>query len=400
MSPTRVLIAEDEPDVRAALAELLASDPGLQVVGVAADTDEAVRLAQARRPDLVVMDVKMPGGGGAEATRRIRRHRPETQVIALSAYQDRATIVDMIRAGAIGYVLKGPAPSEIIVAVHEAAEGLTSLSPVAAAELVHELTSRLQDEEVDAVARQLRAGRIQRAIDGDLRMLFQPIVDLRTGLVAGVEALARFGDDPMRTPDVWLADASELGMRRELETAAFDAAIAQFPSLPDELFLTVNLSPEVVQAGGLWDRVPDATARRLVVEITEHAPIDDYDALNEAFAPLRARGGLLAIDDAGAGFASLRHILLLNADFIKIDGSLVTDLDRDRPRLALTSALITFGSGIGAVVIAEGIERHWDLERVKAHGVTYGQGYLFGRPAALADLEPGLSGRYPVHAPA
>lgn len=319
--------------------------------------------------------------------------------MALSAYQDRTTIVDMMRAGAVGYVLKGPGPSEIIVAVHQAAEGLTSLSPVASEELVHELTSRLREEEADSVAGQLRAERIQRAIDGDLHMVFQPIVDLATGLVNGVEALARFGDDPKRTPDVWLADASELGMRHELETAAFDAAIAELPSLPDELFLTVNLSPEVIQLGGLWDRVPDATVRRLVVEVTEHAPIHDYDVLNEAIAPLRARGGLLAVDDAGAGFASLRHMLLLNADFIKIDGSLVTDVDRDRPRLALTSALINFGTDIGAVVIAEGIERRRDLETVKALGIAYGQGYLLGRPAALTDLEPALSARYPARGP-
>lgn len=152
MNPIRVLIAEDEENVRDALAELVGSDPALEVVGSAADTDQAVSMANQLAPDVAILDVKMPGGGGPDAARRIRSVHPATQVVAFSAYQDRATVLEMIRAGAVGYVVKGTPPEELIDTIHRAVRGEGSLSVEVTADVMHELaealnrTERLADE--------------------------------------------------------------------------------------------------------------------------------------------------------------------------------------------------------------------------------------------------------------
>jgi len=141
------MIAEDEESVREALAELVGSDPALEVVGAAPDADAAVALAAAVSPDVAILDVKMPGGGGPVAARRIRTEHPATQVVAFSAYQDRATVLEMIRAGAVGYVVKGTAPEELIATIHRAVRGEGSLSVEVTADVIHELAEAVNRAE-------------------------------------------------------------------------------------------------------------------------------------------------------------------------------------------------------------------------------------------------------------
>ena len=127
-------------------------------------------------------------------------------------------------------------------------------------------------------------------------------------------------------------------------------------------------------------------AKRAVIEITEHAPVEDYDALNDALKAFRAEGGRLAVDDAGAGFSSLRHILRLAPDFIKLDGALTRGIDTDQTRRALGAALISFASEIGVPIIAEGIETQEEVDALRALKVTCGQGFFLGEPAPLAAM--------------
>jgi EAL domain-containing protein (putative c-di-GMP-specific phosphodiesterase class I) len=124
-------------------------------------------------------------------------------------------------------------------------------------------------------------------------------------------------------------------------------------------------------------------AGRVVIEITEHAQVDDYDALRDALAPLRERGAQLAIDDVGAGFANLRHILRLAPDLVKLDLSLTHEIARDPAREALASSLVGFAEGVGALIVAEGISSDEDLALLRSLGVDYGQGYHLARPSAL-----------------
>jgi DNA-binding NarL/FixJ family response regulator len=131
----RVLIADDEPALRHAIGELVEAEPELELVGSAAAAAEAAALARETRPDVAVLDVRMPGGG-LEATRLIAEASPETAVLALSAYEDRATVIAMLQAGAVGYLVKGVPPEEIVDAIRRASRGQASLAAALTAEVL------------------------------------------------------------------------------------------------------------------------------------------------------------------------------------------------------------------------------------------------------------------------
>jgi EAL domain-containing protein (putative c-di-GMP-specific phosphodiesterase class I)/DNA-binding NarL/FixJ family response regulator len=398
---TRVLIAEDDPGMRAALSALVASDPGLEVIAEVAGAEEAIVAACTQRPDVCVVDVTMPGGGGPRATREIRACSPRTRVVALSGREDRATVVAMLRAGASGYVVKGTAPDEVLDAIRRTAGGAATLSPAVTGGVVGELTDRLAASEREEDRRRDAAVRIRTTIDeGLLQMVFQPICDLATRVPVGYESLARFAVPPPRTPDVWFTEAAELGLALELELSAVRRALAALPALGPDRYLTLNVGPDTVVAPPFLAAVLGAAeGERLVVEVTEHAPIDDYDAVTAALDRLRAHGVRIAVDDAGAGFASLRHIVRLAPDVIKIDGTLTREVASDRTQRALTSALITFAREIGASIVAEGIETDGQIAALRELGVSYGQGFRLGRPDALpvpADERPRFTTGAPV----
>ena len=228
------------------------------------------------------------------------------------------------------------------------------------------------------------ADRVREVLDEDaVEVTFQPIVDLRERAVVGYEALARFPTHPPRSADAWFADAAAVGLQRELELAALGAALAHVERLPDSTYLAVNMSPGTACLPDLTDAIAGTPGDRLVIELTEHAPVEDYVVLREALDRLRARGIRLAIDDAGAGFASLRHILRLAPDLIKLDNALTHNIDTDPVRQALASALIAFAAEVDTRIVAEGIENHWELDALRGLGVSYGQGFHLGRPGDL-----------------
>jgi len=376
----RVLLADDDPAVLAALTDLLSGEPGMTVVGAAQDADSAVRLAAAQRPNVALIDVKMPGHG-PRAVHEIRRVSPDTRVVALSAYDDRASVATMLRAGALGYVIKGAPVGEILDAVERASRGLASLSGGAAAAVSRELDEHLGRREMEEAHTSHLAEEIAGVLQpGAIRPVYQPIFGLATLDVVGYEALTRFDREPIRGPDVWFAAADEVGMGLELELAAIRAAVARFSELPPPAYLALNASPATAVSEELATLLLGLPAERLVIEITEHAAVPDYDALQAGLTPLRMEGARLAIDDAGSGFASLRHILLLNPDIIKLDISLTRGVDVDRAHRSLASALIAFAAEMGIRIVAEGIETAAELEALRDLGAGYGQGYLLGRP--------------------
>jgi EAL domain-containing protein (putative c-di-GMP-specific phosphodiesterase class I) len=224
---------------------------------------------------------------------------------------------------------------------------------------------------------------VRELLEGDqLRIVFQPIADLNTGAFVGAEALSRFPDG--RTPPEWFAEADGVGLREELELLAASAAIKERSALPDGAFLAVNLSPDVaVMKASTLTR---AAGPGLVIEVTEHAAIDDYELVEAVFDDVRGSGTRFAIDDVGAGFASLRHILQLRPELIKIDASLTHGIEHDRSRRALALGLTAFAEEFGATIVAEGIESDAELEALRAIGITYGQGYHIARPTAASDL--------------
>jgi EAL domain-containing protein (putative c-di-GMP-specific phosphodiesterase class I) len=228
--------------------------------------------------------------------------------------------------------------------------------------------------------------RILRVIQNDdVRMVFQPVVATDDGRVNGVEALARFPDEAGLTPDVWFADADAVGLGVELELTAVRCALRALADIPDGVLLGVNVSPSVAESAGLQDILASVDVSRVVLEMTEHAPVADYTRLRTQLQPLRDRGLRIAVDDAGAGYASLRHILWLAPDFIKLDISITRDIDTDLARAALASALIEFASKVGSGILAEGVETQAELETIRSLGADFAQGYYLGRPGSLAE---------------
>jgi EAL domain-containing protein (putative c-di-GMP-specific phosphodiesterase class I) len=211
---------------------------------------------------------------------------------------------------------------------------------------------------------------------------FQPIVDLRRAVVAGFEVLARFRSDPYASPDQWFQAAAVLGRQAELEAATLARALDARRRLPPNCFLSLNVGPDALLDDRVAGTLREAGALGgVVVEITEQRAVDDYGALRARVDPLREAGAHLAVDDAGAGYASLSHVMALRPDFIKVDRGLVCDIDRDPTKAAMIETLGTFGSRIDAWMIAEGIERAGELRRLMQLEVPLGQGYRLGRPA-------------------
>lgn len=230
----------------------------------------------------------------------------------------------------------------------------------------------------------LDADAVRRALAADQpRLVFQPIVDLRDRRLIGMEALARFDLTPDAPPDVWFESAHRVGLGIELEGVVVRKAARAVTTLPPDLYMAVNLSPATILAFDVAQYFDAGTRMQVVIEITEHAPVDDYGALRQALRRLRQRGLRIAIDDVGAGFSSLRHVLRLDPEIIKLDQEVTLGVDQDVGRAKLVGGLIAGASAVSALVVAEGIETEAQLVRLLELGVRGGQGFFIGRPTEL-----------------
>jgi EAL domain-containing protein (putative c-di-GMP-specific phosphodiesterase class I) len=242
-------------------------------------------------------------------------------------------------------------------------------------------------EQHKAAKRQVQIHRIEAVMASDaLAMVFQPIVDIATGRVVGAEALARFSSEPNRPPDEWFAEAGEVSLGTELELMAVRAALSQLSSLPSPLFMSVNVSPATAMTPELSTLI-NVDPERVVVELTEHVPIDDYPTVLRSLHDLRGRGVRISVDDTGVGYAGLALLVRLGPDIIKLDRCLISGITGDPCRRALVTALVTFSLDIGGTLIAEGIEDAEELALLRQLGVPWGQGYHLGRPQALPVAE-------------
>jgi len=217
-----------------------------------------------------------------------------------------------------------------------------------------------------------------------VEIAFQPIVGLLRGEVLGLEALARF-PTPFGPPAETFSDAETVGLGLELESLAVEKAWKALEEIRPEQFVAFNVSPHALLTLARRAEARDSLPlEQVVVEVTEQAVVDSYGDLRDALAPLRAHGLRLAVDDAGAGYASLHHIVELRPDFIKVDRSLVDGLADDHARRVAVSAFALLALDLDAIVVAEGVERPEDLEALRDIGVQAGQGYLLGRPSTAA----------------
>lgn len=390
----RVLLADDEPEVLEYLRILLPLE-GFEVVGAAADANRAVELARLLQPDVALLDLSMPGGG-LEAALRMRPLSPGTHVVVFSAESVSLGVLPLLSAGIDGYVVKGGSPDQIVQAIRSAVEGGAFLAPEVNRVALTELTSRLQVEDAAARTRNGRRDRIASTISGtQFHVALQPIIDLHNGGTHGVEALTRFDGLPPRPPEAWFGEAEEVGELTSLELATARAALRTLSSLDPGICMTVNISPATATSGRLDEALDGTDLDRVVLEVTEHSRVTDYPALTSALAPWREEGARVAVDDAGGGYASFAHILELSPDYIKLDISLVREIDRDPRRQALARAICGFAEELGVAVIAEGVETEAELIAVRSLGTPLAQGFYLGRPRLLTD-QPDLLGERPV----
>jgi len=392
-----VVVADDEPHVVDYLCTLLEME-GFVVIGTAADADGVVQLAHRLEPDIALLDLRMPGGG-LEAARLIGSLSSKTKILIFSSAADETDLIPLLRAGIDGYVMKGSPPDQLVAAINAALAGEGYLSPRVNRFAMSQLSNRLLAEEQVAMRSLRMRQKIGTVISqSTFTVVLQPIVDVHSDTAIGAEALTRFSERG-RSVDQWIRDAEAVGLLVPLELALARAALLELPNLDPDLALAVNVSPKTVLSGRLHEIFTGVAVDRVILELTEHAPVDDYPALRMALSRWRERGLRLAVDDAGGGYSSFSHIIELSPELIKLDASLVRDVHTSPHRQALVRAVISFAEEMGVKVVAEGVEAEAELGELRRLGVHLAQGFHLGRPRVLseqAELRPTVDLRAPV----
>lgn len=211
----------------------------------------------------------------------------------------------------------------------------------------------------------------------------QPIIPVGQATPCGFEALCRFDSIPYRPPNLWFDDARLVGKDIDLELAVIARALGLLKHLPEPVYLSVNASPVTIASGRLSALFAGLPATRIVLEVTEHEIVKDYVPFAAELHSLVQTGIRVAIDDVGAGYSGLSHILKTRPSLIKLDMELVRNIDRDTAQQSMVRGLAHFAASTTASLVAEGVETAAELETLSTLGVDLAQGYLLGRPSDL-----------------
>ncbi|MEZ4365324.1 MAG: EAL domain-containing response regulator [Kofleriaceae bacterium] len=386
------------------LAERWLRAEGFDVM-TARGADEAMRYAMAEPPDAILSDVMMDQGDGFELARRIR-HDPATAaipVVLLSAHVEGAEDSAVATAlGASALVARTPNFDVALGALKRCLA--TGTQPMAATpppeprpepdnararyralvERGHAAVSASRETRLAAHRRQASA-QLDAALAA-IEMAYQPITVARTGEVFAYEALVRSTVPAMARPDQLFAAAVDTNRLPELGRA-IRAAVATTLTTRPSLRVFVNLHPSDLLDEDLLDPAAplSAFAERVVLEITERAPLDEIADLPSRLAALRAMGYQLALDDLGAGYAGLTSFVQLTPEVVKLDMFLVRDCDTNPTKRKIIQSVQTLCGELGIRVVAEGIETQAERATLLALGCDLMQGYLMARPGPLPD---------------
>ena len=378
--PIRVAVADDELTVVDVLRAIIGSDPSLRFVGAAHNAEDAIELTMRERPDVVLLDVRMPGGGGFRAAREITKRCAPTKVVALSAHEDSDTVIGMISAGASAYVPKGDPTDKILRTIHRANDPdhvtadrppqLTLISPM--------LPRRTQQS--TAVANAI--------LDGVISAEFEPIAELATGRVVGLDARPRVATLPHRSYDAWLADAEATDLLLDFEMAAFRASLSALPLIPEGVFIEYEVTQPTAAEGRFRRTIRRPIASRIVLgfsPLASDAPGLDADPVG-ILATLRGRGVRIASREAGPGLTSLRHLALLRPEFARLDQTLVRTLGRSFSSHSVVAAVAACASDVGARLIAPGVESWEQVVELRNLGVELIQGPIVSGAIPISEL--------------
>jgi EAL domain-containing protein (putative c-di-GMP-specific phosphodiesterase class I)/CheY-like chemotaxis protein len=382
-----VLIVDDNPS-NVALLQALLDEQGLFRVYTETDPRQVPRQLAQNDPDLVLLDLHMPHVDGHEVLTQIKLYAAGSflPVLVLTADTTTSARDRALGQGAQDFLTKPLDAGETALRIANLLRTRQLFTTLRQARLLETPSPDTDDTEPQTRERILSVLRTR-----GVTPVYQPVVDVHTLAPVGYEGLSRFPGTGHGGPDRWFGDAFGVGLGVELEWLAASKVLNFLDTLPAEepdAFLAVNMSPASVLHLLTHQLCDPALYPKLVIELTEHVPVEDYAAVHASLATMRERGSRLAADDLGSGYAGFRHLIRLQPDIIKLDISLVRGIHRNKGQRALASALVAFAADVGARVIAEGVEERGELEALQDIGVPWAQGYFLGRPAPLPDDPP------------
>jgi EAL domain-containing protein (putative c-di-GMP-specific phosphodiesterase class I)/AmiR/NasT family two-component response regulator len=384
-----VLIVDDNPS-NVALLQALLDEQGLFRIYTETDPRQVPRQLAQNDPDLVLLDLHMPGVDGHEVLTQIKLYAAGSflPVLVLTADTTTAARDRALSEGAQDFLTKPIDSAETALRIANLLRTRQLFTTLRQARLRSSLSGEPEEEAVPETRERILSVLRTRGVTP----VYQPVIDIRSLTPVGYEGLSRFPSSEHGGPDRWFGDAFDVGLGVELEWLAASKVLNFLQTLDDdepETFLAVNMSPASVLHLLTHQLCDPALYPRIVVELTEHVPVEDYAAVHASLAAMREGGSRLAADDLGSGYAGFRHLIRLQPDIIKLDISLVRGIHRSKGQRALASALVAFASDVGARVIAEGVEEQGELEALQDIGVQWAQGYFLGRPVPLPDNPAG-----------
>ena len=371
----RVLLVDDQGDILRAYARWLTAG-GFQV-DTADDGSTAADMASKTAYDVIVSDISMPGMTGVEMLRAVRERDQDVPVVLMTAQPEIETAMDAVELGALRYLAK-PVDGQLLVQVAEHAVRLHKLARLKREAL---LVTGSDAQPGDRIALE---GAFERALSG-LWLAFQPIVMVSEKRIFAYEALMRSREAALPHPGAMLSAAERLDRLPDLGRAIRERAAAAAAAMPDpSVLLFINLHPADFQDPTLFNEdAPLAPfARRIVLEVTERSALDDISNLRDKVSRLRSLGYRIAVDDLGAGYAGLAAFANLEPDVVKIDMSLVRDVDTTRTKSTVVGKMTEACRDLGMLVVAEGVETAGERDALTELGCDLLQGYFFARPAA------------------
>ena len=366
MSAPAILFVDDEPNVTENLRLTLRKTP--YCVYTAGSGREALEILRSHRIDVVVSDEKMPRMSGSEFLSQVALEFPDTTRIILSGQASLDSAIRAINDASIFRFLTKPCSPEDVLACLEAA-----------------LAARMQRAEARPNAGDVtveEAQDFERALES-LWMAFQPVVRPRQRKIFAFEALVRSHHPAYPNPMVLFDTAERIGRIDDLEQRIRERVAEAATRLPDGVSLLVNLHPHSFGDSDLFSGIDPLLpySDRVVLEITERAPLDEIVDVREKVQELRRLGFRIAIDDLGAGYAGLSSFAILQPEIVKFDMSLVRDIQHSRTKAKLIESMVQLSKELGFETISEGVETEPEYRQLQEIGCELFQGYYLARPA-------------------
>ena len=369
-----VLLVDDDPRTLRGLGMLLQSS-GFEVTATTSPV-EAIAQIRKRTFDVLVTDLRMPGHDGLDLLRTVRASVTPLATILITGEPDLDSAIDAVAHGAFRYLVKPVEPDQLRTAV-EHARAMTQIWRLQQQAFFHHQRRNREDRNL--------LSRFNSSL-ASLWVAYQPIIGGENDVIA-YEALLRPGTQSFHSPAEIIAAAESLGKVRDLGRHVRRRAVEGWAENAhaggSKLF--VNLHPMELTDPELLD--PNgplvAAAPNLVFEISETANVDQVPGGPEALARLRDHGMSIALDDLGTGMANLDFLIRHKPEYAKLDRGLVAGIHNCDEQQVLVGKIVELCDSLGVELVAEGIEHHEELARLRELGCRNFQGFLFGAPCPL-----------------